>query len=336
MPSSGSQTILCGLPIRFDTYSGCSHMCQYCFAQKKINLNNIRINETEKALRAFIEGKRTQETSWCDWDIPLHWGGLSDPFQPLEKRHRVSLECLKVFAETHYPFVVSTKGKLITDPEYLALLQRCNCVVQISAVCSKYDALEQGAPSFEERIKMIQVLSKTVPRVIVRIQPYMTEVHGDVMQNMQRFKAVGAYGVIVEGMKFNKKQPGLVKVGGDFAYDKQTLEQHFRSLKNEAHKYGLKFYCGENRLRAMGDSLTCCGIDGLQGFKPNEYNLCHILNGCKAKPTEKMKEIGTAYCFKAIDQTAAGDKNIRITDFNSYLLNYYAKKKTYIKGLFGK
>lgn len=129
MPECGSQCILCGLPVRFDTYSGCSHGCKYCFAQKKGRLQDIKVHETVKALAPFVAGKRTKETNWCDWSIPLHWGGLSDPFQPAEKKYRVSYECLKLLAETQYPFVVSTKGHLVVEPEYLDLLERCNCVV---------------------------------------------------------------------------------------------------------------------------------------------------------------------------------------------------------------
>ena len=72
MPDCGSQVILCGLPIRFDTYRGCSHLCKYCFAQRKVELRNIKTNETAVSLRAFIEGKRTQDTNWCDWSIPIH------------------------------------------------------------------------------------------------------------------------------------------------------------------------------------------------------------------------------------------------------------------------
>ena len=94
--------------------------------------------------RSFIEGKRGRKTAWCDWNIPIHWGGMSDPFQPIEKNIRASYECLKLLAETKYPFVVSTKGKLVVDPEYLDLLAQCNCVVQVSMVCSKYDPLEPG------------------------------------------------------------------------------------------------------------------------------------------------------------------------------------------------
>lgn len=336
MPGCGSQVILCNLPIRFDTYKGCSHLCKYCFVQRKGGLNKISVGETVTSLKGFIEGKRNLETNWCDWDIPLHWGGLSDPFQPVEQKCRNSYECLELLAETKYPFVVSTKGKLIIEKEYLKLLEKCNCVVQISAVCSKYDKLEQGAPSFEERLKMISILSGVAKRVNVRIQPYMTEVFEDVMENIPRFKEAGVYGIIVEGMKFAKKKPGLIKIGGDYGYEKSVLESDFRRIRERVHQYGMKFYSGENRLRSMGDSDTCCGIDGLEGFKPNAYNLCNILNGVKAYPTECMKKTGTARCFMALNQTSAENRNIVNKTFSGYMINYYMDRQNYIKELFGK
>lgn len=204
----GTQVILCNLPVRFDTYKGCSHGCKYCFAQKKQNIAKIQRDETVEALRSFIEGKRGRETAWCDWNIPIHWGGMSDPFQPIEKNIRASYECLKLLAETKYPFVVSTKGKLVVDPEYLDLLAQCNCVVQVSMVCSKYDPLEPGTPPYEERLKMVATLAGRVQRVIVRIQPYMPEVFKDVMANIPRLADAGVYGVVVEGMKFYKAKKG--------------------------------------------------------------------------------------------------------------------------------
>lgn len=177
----GSQIILCNLPVRFDTYRGCSHGCRYCFAQKKNDISHIERDESVDGLRSFIEGKRGNETEWCDWNIPIHWGGMSDPFQPVEKQIRASYECLKLLAETKYPFVVSTKGRLIADPEYLDLLAQCNCVLQISMVCSKYDRLERGTPSYEERLVILKTVSARVQRTIVRIQPYMPEVFHDVI-----------------------------------------------------------------------------------------------------------------------------------------------------------
>ena len=162
MPSCGSQIFLCDVPVRFDTYKGCSHNCKYCFVQRKKDISDIDKGETAKALTNFINGHRGKDLNWCDWNIPLHWGGMSDPFQPAEKRYKLSYECLKVFAKTQYPFIVSTKGRLVIDPEYLNLLKQCNCVVQVSMVCSQYDKLELGAPTYEERLEMVSILSKNV------------------------------------------------------------------------------------------------------------------------------------------------------------------------------
>jgi DNA repair photolyase len=74
MPNCGTQCILCDLPIRFDTYKGCSHGCRYCFTQRKININKIKKHESVESLRKFINFERKHEISWCDWKIPLHWG----------------------------------------------------------------------------------------------------------------------------------------------------------------------------------------------------------------------------------------------------------------------
>ena len=327
MPKCGSQCYLCDLPIRFDTYQGCSHGCRYCFANKFADINKIKNNEGVNALISFINGNRTRETSWCDWDIPLHWGGLSDPFQPCEKIHRISYECLKVLKETQYPFVVSTKGKLVADDEYLDLLSECNCVVQISAVCSKYDVLEKGCPTYDERIEIIRKLSKRVKRVIVRIQPYMHEVFEDVYRNLKIIKEAGAYGVIIEGMKFDKKKEGLEKIGGDYCYPYDLILSDFMKLKNKAHELGLKIYAGENRLRRFGDSLTCCGIDGLEGFKGNHFNLNHLLNGDNAKPTEKMLEKGTGRAFACLFQATSKRKKFEAQSFAFNMLQYYKNNK---------
>ena len=49
----GTQVILCNLPVRFDTYKGCSHGCKYCFVQKKANIAKIQRDETVEALRFY-------------------------------------------------------------------------------------------------------------------------------------------------------------------------------------------------------------------------------------------------------------------------------------------
>jgi hypothetical protein len=304
--------------------------------KKNGQLEAVKKGDTVESLKAFVQGKRSGETAWCDWNIPIHWGGMSDPFQPVEKKYGYSLECLKYLAETKYPFVVSTKGRLAASPEYLELLAECNCVVQISMVCSRYDQLEKGAPSYEERLEMLRTISPRVKRTIVRIQPFMHEVLQDVLKNLPRVKAAGAHGVVVEGMKFAKAKPGLVRVGGDCVYPIELLRADFEQIKAEAHRCGLVFYSGENRLRNTGDDMTCCGIEGLDGFKPNTYNLCMMINGKNPQPTERMKQVGTADAFKTLNQTAGSGQKISKQSLAGIMQNELAQKADYYRKIFGK
>lgn len=335
MPKSGSQVVICNLPIRFDTYSGCSHNCKYCFTYRKYDISTIKKNEGAKAIERWIKGERSLDTFWCDWDIPLHWGGMSDPFQPAEKKYKYSLEVLKLLAQSKYPFVVSTKNTLPLTEPYFSLFKQCNCVFQCSMVCPSLSKIEEGAPHFEERLNMMREMSKIVPRTIVRCQPYMIEFHKEIMAQIPRIAEAGVYGIVYEGLKMQKKSKGLVKNGADFVYPKNLLKNKFQELKDECHKYGLKFFAGENRLRAMGDSLTCCGCEGLEGFEVHKYNLnyyCHKPEELHC--TERMKEIGTSQCFKILSQKANVDRALKKLSFKEVMDTQF-KDKSVVKNYIG-
>lgn len=333
MPRCGSQVVLCDVPVRFDTYEGCGHACSYCFVLRKTDIAQIKLGETPAALRKWIEGQRGKETDWCDWDIPLHWGGMSDPFQPAERLHHRSLEALEVFAETQYPFIVSTKSALIAEEPYLSLIKKCNCVVQFSVASPQYDKIERGAATYEKRL---EAAAKIAPykRVVFRIQPYIPGIFRDVIKGLRRFAEIGVYGVILEGMKYTKPViSGLYRSGNDFVYPVTTLLPQFKSIKAACHKYGLKFYCGENRLRALGDDLCCCGVDGL-GWRVNTANLNHSLFAPETFGyTDKMQKIGTAYVFKCLEQNALSGKEIPLNSFASKMEQYKAHPYPYAEGL---
>jgi DNA repair photolyase len=218
MPKCGTQIVLCNFPVRFDTYLGCSHRCSFCFAQRKNDIGKIKVNETDLALRNFIAGKRAQETAWCDWNIPLHWGGMSDPFQPIEAVERVSYRCLAAFAETQYPFIFSTKGRLAWTDEYLAAFAACNCVGQVSMVSPRYDQWEPGAPPFDERLVALGKLAKVTKRLVVRVSPYVLGLVNELCALVPKYRDLGVYGISIEGMKRSKKYEGMEKLAGDYVY----------------------------------------------------------------------------------------------------------------------
>ena len=299
----GSQVFLCDLPIRFDTYRGCSHACSYCFANRKKHVDDIVGLYAIQSLKNFVAGNRIAQTKWCDWDIPLHWGGMSDPFQPKELELGISLRALDVFAETKYPVVVSTKGRLVADPRYLDLIGAGNFVVQVSMFSPILDSKEQGAPPFLERLKYLPKIRAKCKRLIVRCQPYVPgQVKEVTTKWLPAYRDAGVYGVVFEGFKSNVSFPGSVRVAGDNCFSLGLLKPDFSLLREVCHRLGLRFFSGENRLRSMGDSPTCCGIENLEGFVPNTANLNHIFNDTIVYRS-KMSKVGTAYCFKSLRQT---------------------------------
>lgn len=298
MPATGSQVLICDLPVRFDTYEGCSHACRYCFANRKRNIAQIKRGEGVDALARFIKGERTNDLRWCDWDIPLHFGGMSDPFQPVELKEKRTLAALQLFAETQYPFVVSTKNKLIAIDPYLSLIKQCNVVVQISAACKEYDQIERGASTFEERLEAMRHISP-FKRVIVRIQPYLPETKMNVLRSLRLFADAGVYGVTIEGMKYIKAKQGTIRLNGDNVYPARILRRDYEDIKAEAHRLGMRFFCAENRLRDLGDDLCCCGIEGL-GWRTNTGNLIHLLHDKEGVRFSDAQKVGGGAIFNLL------------------------------------
>jgi len=303
LPHCGSQVILCDLPVRFDTYHGCAHACSYCFVRaKRRNLADVGPAESVAALRRWIAGERAQETRWCNWRIPLHIGGLSDPLQPAERVQHRTLACLELLAAEHYPFVLSTKSTLAVEAPWLDVLSQGRAVVQVSMVAPSFDRMEPGAPPFRARLATIRRLVPRVSRVLVRIQPYMPDVLRPVLKVLPRYASAGVHGVIVEGLKRKHAAAGTVKVGADWCLPVDVLRRDLECIRSRCHELGLRFYAAENRLRRLSDDRCCCGVDGLPGFRPNRANLNSLVFGQSLRYRSAMQLAGSGVCFKALAQ----------------------------------
>ena len=59
----GTQVVLCNIPIRFDTYEGCSHECKYCFAQRKKNISHVKKIWNSTIITLFYRGEKNTRNS---------------------------------------------------------------------------------------------------------------------------------------------------------------------------------------------------------------------------------------------------------------------------------
>lgn len=307
MPKSSFFLWCCPNPLNFDTYEGCGHQCSYCFVNFRSpsaagSFKNIKRGSTAASLRKWIEGGRGAREAWVapDWKIPICWGRNSDPFQPMERETGWSLECLKVLAETKYPFVVTTKSTLIAEEPYRSLFAKCNCVIQISMVCSAYDRLEKGAPCYEDRLKAAATMASLGLRVIARWQPFFIEPWiKSASAEFTRLKEAGVYGVLCEAAKLSKPI-GNCRYGTKhaklYSYPNEAINVVFGKVREKCHENGLVFLCGDNQ--RLSDSLECCGTEGM-GWAPN---LCTVTRRYLKPETYAVRDCqkvaGTGCAFK--------------------------------------
>jgi hypothetical protein len=87
----------------------------------------------------------------------------------------------------------------------------------------------------------------------------------------------------------------------------ERLRSEWRELRQAAHDHGLRFYSGENRLRYMGDSATCCGVGDLPDWRVNKANMNYLP---EIIYTDRQKEQGTALPFKSFAQDASSSHTL--------------------------
>ena len=111
-----------------------------------------------------------------------------------------------------------------------------------------------------------------------------------------------------------------------------VITKYFLRLKEEAHRVGLKIYAGENRIRPLGDSISCCGNDGMEGFVPLTYNVNHMIFDRKGMVcTEGMRQPDTARAIAG----RFDDKNISKMSFKDAMDRYYKLHTKSVRETFG-
>src|SRR6516164_4847550 len=120
-----------GFETSLNPYRGCEHGCIYCYArptheylgfsagldfESKIM---VKTNAPE-LLRAELESVRWQPQT-------LVLSGVTDPYQPVERKLQITRSCLEVLAQFRNPVAIITKNRLVTrDIDLLCELAQRN------------------------------------------------------------------------------------------------------------------------------------------------------------------------------------------------------------------
>jgi DNA repair photolyase len=107
-----------GFDASINPYRGCSHGCVYCYARpthEYLGLSAGLDFESRILVKQDAPELLRKELLSPRWNPQvLSMSGVTDPYQPVERRLRITRRCLGVLAEFRNPVVIVTKNYLVT------------------------------------------------------------------------------------------------------------------------------------------------------------------------------------------------------------------------------
>src|SRR5499425_1916846 len=158
-----------GFNASINPYRGCEHGCIYCFARPNHEYLGFSAGldfETKILVKEDAPDLLRRELASPRWEPQvIAISGVTDAYQPIERRLHLTRQCLEVLAEFRNPVVIITKNELVTrDIDVLSRLARVESVLIFVSVTSLDSELarelEPRASHPSRRIAAIEALAK--------------------------------------------------------------------------------------------------------------------------------------------------------------------------------
>ena len=166
--------------LAMNPYRGCEHGCIYCYARPSHSYLNLSPGlDFETKLRAksnLAEVLRAELAKPGYVASPINIGSNTDPYQPIEKKWRLTRAALEVLAECHHPCTIVTKNAMVERDLDILVLMAGEGLVQVFVSVNSLDnqlaaKLEPRASAPHRRLKAIRTLAEAGVPVGVLVAP---------------------------------------------------------------------------------------------------------------------------------------------------------------------
>src|SRR5262245_3624103 len=176
-----------GFNASINPYRGCEHGCIYCFARPNHEYLGFSAGldfETKILVKENAPELLRRELATPKWEPQvIAISGVTDAYQPIERRLRLTRRCLEVLLEFRNPVVIITKNELVTrDIDLLRELARVDGALVFVSVTSLDGELarelEPRASQPARRLAAIESLSAAgvpVGTLVAPVIPGLTD-----------------------------------------------------------------------------------------------------------------------------------------------------------------
>jgi DNA repair photolyase len=151
-----------GMDYALNPYTGCQHGCVYCYAEFMKKYTNHR-EDWGKFVDVKINiAERLREQVKKIKPGTVMIGTVTDAYQPVERRFRLTRQCLEVLSDSDFPVFIQTKSDLILrDIDVLKMIKEKE--VGFTITCPHPDverAFEPGTSDLERRFEGLAKLQE--------------------------------------------------------------------------------------------------------------------------------------------------------------------------------
>lgn len=189
-------------------YRGCEHSCPYCFARYTHEYLGYDSN-TDFENKIFVKTNAAEilekELSRPKWKKePVNLGSVCDPYQPAEKKFRITRQVLEVFVKHKTPLFIGTKSDLIIrDIDILSEMAK-RTALMVNFTITTLDEnirrkIEPRAVSTKKRLDAVKQLSNAgvvVGILFMPIFPYLTDDLENINGVMKTISECGAKDIV--------------------------------------------------------------------------------------------------------------------------------------------
>lgn len=242
-----SASLLPGLAYSLNPYRGCQHGCGYCYAPNVLRMPRESW-DSKIVVKTNIPVVLAKELRSKKPGI-VGISTVTDPYQPLEQRYRLTRLCLEQLLQHGFPAHIQTKSALVTrDIDLISRFSDSQVMVSIGTVHDdERRLLEPCTSPIQQRLEALQKLSDAGVKTAVFFGPvYPTITIDEVPEILERFKQSGVSEVWVDRLNLKpgiweniqKKLRQHPEMYQKFVQNVVHTDQYYQTMREEIHKEG--------------------------------------------------------------------------------------------------
>jgi DNA repair photolyase len=235
-----SASSLPGLDYSMNPYRGCQHNCAYCYVPNVLRIPRYKWG-------SFVD-VRTNMPVILSKEVKKKKPGVvgistvTDPYQPVEKKYRLTRYCLEQLLRYGFPVCIQTKSSLVErDMDIISRFSNAEIMMSIGTIKEDVrELLEPNASSVEERLNTLRQFSDIGLKTSVFFGPIYPNIRiQDITRIIDIFIESGADDIMIDRLNL---KPGILENVDKRLSSEDRLRSIFRKHLLEGDFYYQKLF----------------------------------------------------------------------------------------------